>query len=44
MKTLLAIFTLMTSAAITSGVRADDCKPVADALAKTATVPNRTLV
>jgi hypothetical protein len=39
MKTLAAVFVLISTAA-----RADDCKPVADALAKTATVPNHTLV
>src|SRR5665213_1896412 len=44
MKVRSAVFALMTSAALTSPARTDDCKPVADALAKTATVPNHTLV
>jgi hypothetical protein len=35
MKYLAAVFALMSS-----GAWADDCKPIADALAKTATVPN----
>ena len=43
MKVWSAIFALMTGA-MTSNACADDCKPVADALAKTATVPNHTLV
>ena len=39
MKTLVAVFALISTAAC-----ADDCKPIADALAKTATVPNHALV
>ena len=39
MKTLVAVFALISTAAC-----ADDCKPIADALAKTATVPNHTWV
>jgi hypothetical protein len=44
MRYLLAVLTLISTAAITSGVRADDCKPVADALSRTAIVPNHVLV
>ena len=44
MKVLLIAFVFVTSGVTSSAARADDCKPVADALAKTATVPNHTLV
>jgi hypothetical protein len=44
MKYWVAVFALISTGAMTPDARADDCKPVAEALAKTATVPNRTLV
>ena len=44
MKYLAAVFALLSTAAMTTDVRADDCKPIADALARTATVPNHALV
>lgn len=39
MKYLAAVFTLLST-----GAWADDCKPISDALAKTATVPNHALI
>ena len=43
MKVLLIAFVFVTSGAMPIAVRANDCKPIADALAKTAIVPNHTL-
>ena len=43
MKVWGVVLTLVSIVAAPIAARADDCKPIADALAKTATVPNHTL-
>jgi hypothetical protein len=44
MKLWVAALALLSTGAMPIAARADDCKPVAEALARTATVPNHTLV
>jgi hypothetical protein len=44
MRYLLAVFTLISTATMTTGARADDCKPVLDALVRIVTVPNHAMV